>query len=118
MTITQILFILLAIIMIMSIFIQLQRDKIAVVQAVIWWIIWFSVVVLTLFYTHVQYLTRQIGISQPIDFIIYTSILLLFVIVYRQQIKQELFNRQLTKLVRELAISHSSIALTKKKYKR
>ena len=52
-----------------------------------------------------QFLADRIGIGRGVDLVIYIAIVTLFYLVFRLHMKVELINRQITKVVREKALS-------------
>ncbi len=115
MTIIQILFIIAGLVMIISSFMQLQREKLTLHQAIMWWIVWIGVICISIFSQYVLQFIKYLGLSNPIDSIVYISILVIFIILYRQQIKQELLNRQITRIIREQSILHVKDQRVKRK---
>ena len=83
---------------------RFKDKKINFGELLFWTLLWTSVVIFSLVPDLLSYLTVFIGISRPLDFAAYTSILLLFYLIFRIYIKQETLNQDLTKLTREIAL--------------
>ena len=105
MNLTQIILITFAVFMIIQTLIQLRREKLTLSQSILWGIVWIAVISGVLIQNHIIEIGRSIGVD-VINLVVFVSIAIIFIVLYRQQIKQELLNRQITQLVRERSIDN------------
>ena len=90
-----------------AISIALQRYKlkrISLKSLLIWCVIWIGVIVIALLPSTMGFTARLLGIGRGIDVIVYLSIILLYYLIFRIYIMVEDTKKDITKLVRELAI--------------
>ena len=82
-----------------------MRDKnISIGEFSLWSIIWIAVLVVTIFPNLTSILSKIVGIGRGMDLAVYASVILLFYLMFRLYVKIDSQNKELTKLVRELAI--------------
>lgn len=70
-----------------------------------WLAFWLLVVVVVMLPQTTEIAARLTGVGRGVDLVIYLSIILLFYLVFRLFVKIEEGERQLTRLVRQLALS-------------
>jgi len=63
----------------------------------------------------IQTILKTIGMDKPVNVVIYLSILLLFYINFKTQLKVKLLNERVIKLVRNLAIKFGEMEYKKEK---
>jgi small membrane protein len=81
------------------------RDKdISVGEFAFWSIIWAVVIFAAVFPHIIALISSKVGIGRGVDLAIYVSIILLFYLVFRLYVKTDNQDREITKLVREIAI--------------
>ena len=102
---------LLQLIIVLFVFFTLSRTllrfkdkKINFGELLFWTLLWTFVVIFSLVPDLLSSITVLIGISRPLDFATYSSVLLLFYLIFRLYIKQETTNQDVTKLTREIAM--------------
>ncbi len=72
---------------------------------VIFWIgFWFVVGIIILLPDVTSYLAELVGVGRGADLIVYLSIVLIFYIIFRMTIKIEKIERNITKVVRTVAM--------------
>ncbi len=81
-----------------------KDKKITVFELFFWLCIWGGLIIVVFFPELTSYLADVVGIGRGIDVIIYTSIGLLFYMIFRLYVKFEENEREITQLVREIAI--------------
>lgn len=82
------------------------RDKkISIGELFFWLAIWGGLIFVVFFPNIISYIARFIGIGRGVDVIVYMSITLLFYLIFRLYVKLEETEREITKLVREHALS-------------
>ena len=84
------------------------KDKMISSGELIFWLaIWGSLLFIVFFPNVTNYVANIVGIGRGIDVIVYTSIVLLFYMVFRIYVKVEETEMHITNLVREIAIEKS-----------
>ncbi len=78
--------------------------KISFGELVFWLAIWSGLIFVVFFPDYTSFIANLIGIGRGIDVIIYTSIGLLFYLIFRLYVKLEETDRQITQLIREIAL--------------
>ena len=86
------------------ILILLKRNRLPLKTAIFWFLIWFAVLVVIFATPVIDALSRPIGVGRGIDMIVYISILILFWLIFQQNMKIDKLEREITKLVREKAL--------------
>ncbi len=100
----QILIVLFSIVAIVSIFLRRQKDGLGIRGTAFWILFWFGVDVVILFPNSTTVLANKLGIGRGADFIVYISILMIFLILFRLNVKIEGLNRHITKVARKTAL--------------
>lgn len=85
--------------------IRFREAKITGKEFVFWSIIWIGVIFVAVLPWTTTFIANFIGIRRGIDVIVYLSIIILFYLTFRIYVKMENVEREITKLVREEAIS-------------
>lgn len=86
---------------------RFKDKKINFGELLFWVLLWTFIVVFSLVPDLLSHITVFFGISRPLDFATYFSILLLFYLIFRLYIKQETNSQDLTKLTREIALMNA-----------
>jgi len=73
-------------------------------ELLFWLGIWGGLIFVVFFPNFTTKIANLVGIGRGIDVIVYTSVVLIFYMVFRLYVKLEDTERQITKLVRELAL--------------
>jgi len=82
------------------------RDKKLKFRETIFWLsVWFVLIFVIFFPELTSNLAKILGIGRGIDVIIYSSIGLLFYLIFRLYVKLEEAEQEITKVVREVALS-------------
>ena len=69
-----------------------------------WLIVWILAVIGILEPSFTTYIANLVGIGRGADVVVYTSIVLLFYLIFRTQVMLEDIRHEITKLVREIAL--------------
>ena len=104
MTLIQILIILFALFAITRTFSQFRKGKMTLAFLFLWMLFWIAVGIVVVLPQTTETFARFIGVGRGVDAIIYLSIITLFYLVFRIYVKIEEGQRELTKLVRKLAV--------------
>ena len=71
-----------------------------------WTVIWGGVICVAIFPSIFVTLSKFLGIGRGVDTLIYTGMIILFYALFRIYVKVEAQQREMTKLVREIAIQN------------
>ena len=85
-------------------FSRLRAQEIKRLEFLEWFLLWLTVGVFGLAPQFSSYLANVVGVGRGSDLIIYLSILLVFYLLFKIFVRLEKFDRELTKVVREVAI--------------
>lgn len=88
-------------------FLRFRGKEITLPAFLFWILIWITVIVVTVFPRWASFLASIFGVGRGADFLVYISIILLFYLVFRIWVRFENLERELTKLVRKLALKES-----------
>src|SRR4030042_6183304 len=81
------------------------RDKIISLQEfILWTVFWFAVAFLIIFPEVTSYLAIWVGVGRGVDLVIYLAILLLFYLFFRTAARVDKIDKDLTKVVRQIAL--------------
>ncbi|MFC1788018.1 DUF2304 domain-containing protein [Patescibacteria group bacterium] len=83
---------------------QLHSGHLGRVWFGFWFLFWLAVAVVAVLPQTTQIAARFVGVGRGVDLVIYISIIVLFYLVFRLFIKLEEVEREITRLVRKLAI--------------
>jgi small membrane protein len=81
-----------------------REKNISLGELIFWLGIWGGLIFVVFFPGITGYVAELVGIGRGIDVIIYTSIALLYYLIFRIYVKLDETERQITKIVRENAI--------------
>jgi len=104
MEIIQIFGILFALFALSRVILQIKNRNMTIDEGIFWIFIWILVVVVLIFPQTLGYLANVLGVGRGVDAIIYLSIVVLFYLIYRMYARMEHLEREITKVVREVAI--------------
>jgi len=76
-------------------------------EFIIWMIFWLSVAVATILPQKTDLIAQKVGVERGADLLVYLSIVVLFFIVFKILVKLEKIDKDITKIVRDDAISRS-----------
>ncbi|MBU0981388.1 DUF2304 family protein [Patescibacteria group bacterium] len=83
------------------VFLRYRDDTLSLWGLLFWSLIWIAVLVV-LFLPHMtDLIAERLGIGRGVDVFIYSSIVVLFYLVYRVYVKIESIEQEITKVVRE-----------------
>lgn len=85
---------------------QWRRKTISLLQASIWLFFWILVFLFLLYPDILNRFADLLGIGRGVDVLIYLSILVLFLLVFKICIKLRQIEQNITKIVRDRAIQH------------
>lgn len=102
----QILILLASFVAISSIFLHRQKDGLGIRGTAFWILFWLAVDVVVLLPNSTTVLANKLGVGRGVDLVVYVSILMIFFLLFRLNVKIEGVNRQITKIVRKNAIDN------------
>ncbi|ACV24578.1 DUF2304 domain-containing protein [Methanocaldococcus fervens] len=100
----QIIGILFALFALSRVVLQLKKRTMSTNEGLFWIFIWVSVIILLMFPEFTSYVANILGVGRGVDAVIYISIVVLFYLIYRLYAKVDNLERQITHIVREIAI--------------
>lgn len=101
----QMLFVLFAVYAIFFV-IKKKQDELLGPKGMLFWIVfWIAVIVVVVWPNSAAMIAHVFGIGRGADFVMYMALAILFFIVFRLHIKIEIMNRDVTKVVREKALT-------------
>jgi hypothetical protein len=85
-----------------------MRDKhISFGEFSLWSLIWITVLIVTIFPNLTSVLSEFVGIGRGMDLAVYGGIVLLFYLMFRLYVKIDTQSKEITRLVREVAIQNA-----------
>lgn len=103
MNIIQILALIFSLFALSRAFLRTRDKKLSLGELLFWVIVWFMMLLVVFFPDTTTFVANIVGIGRGIDVIIYTSIAILFYMVFRLYVKIEEREQEITLLVREIA---------------
>jgi len=103
-TLIQILIIIFALFAWSRAMLRLKDKNISLGEFLFWSVLWIAVILIALFPTLIGDLSQIVGVGRAVDMVVYVSIIVLFYLVFRLYVFVDSKNREITTLVRELAI--------------
>lgn len=97
----QIFFSLFAVFAIISVFGKKRSGLLSVGGAIFWILFWLLAVVFVWWPDSTTILANKFGIGRGADLVLYVSLVIIFYILFRLNVKLELMNRDITKVVRD-----------------
>lgn len=92
---------------------RLKSGEMNVREFLEWFALWFAAAVLVLVPEVASYLASLVGVGRGSDLVTYFALLLVFYLVFKVFVKLERAERELTRVVRELALRSSAQGNTK-----
>lgn len=103
----QILGIIFALFALSRVILRFKDKNISLTELIFWCVIWGSVVIVALFPEIFVTLSRVLGIGRGVDTLLYFGMILLFYLLFRLYVKVETQQKDITKLVRMVALSEA-----------
>jgi len=82
-----------------------KDKKITIIELFFWLGIWGGLIFVVFFPNIISRVADLVGIKRGIDVIIYTSVGIIFYLIFRLYVKLEDIDREITKVVREVALN-------------
>ena len=85
-------------------FLQYRAKKIKLRELIFWTLFWLIVLVVALLPQTVNFVADYLGVGRGVDVAIYAAIIVLFYIVFRIFVRLDKLEKDITKIVRHLAL--------------
>lgn len=102
----QLLISLIAVTAVVNIWLRVKEQLLTSSGALFWSFIWIAAALVVFFPDITFRLSRVFGIGRGADFVLYSAMAVLFIIIFRLELKIERMNRDVTKVVRRDAIDN------------
>ncbi len=99
-----ILFILFAVI---KVALRYKDKNISLQEFILWTIFWFLTAFVVLFPDITSYAANLVGVGRGVDLVVYLAILILFYLMFRALVKLDKVEKEVTKVVRKVALEDS-----------
>lgn len=86
------------------VFLRFRAGDMSLNEFLFWLFIWGAIEVIVWIPKFLDQIAHQIGIGRGIDAVVYGAVLILFYLTYRVYVKAEFIEREITSLVRRLAL--------------
>lgn len=86
------------------VFLQFKNGGVSLIGLIFWTVLFGSAIIFTVFPILTSDIARSIGIGRGVDVIVYTSIVILFYLVFRLYVYIQDLKREITDLVNKLAL--------------
>ena len=83
---------------------QKQNNKINLLSFIFWFILWIVIAIVFYLPETTSYIANIVGIGRGVDLAVYTSIVVIFYLLFKLFIRLNKIDREITKIVREKAI--------------
>ncbi|MFA6131264.1 MAG: DUF2304 domain-containing protein [Patescibacteria group bacterium] len=83
---------------------QYAHRKVSLYWSMVWGMLWMILIVVACIPETTDILAQYVGVEKGADLFVYSSIVILFYAIYRVIVRQEKIQRELTELVRQIAI--------------
>jgi hypothetical protein len=77
--------------------------------AIVWIVFWLAAAVIVIVPNSTAYFAKIFGIGRGADLVVYLSLALLFFIIFRLMVKVEKLNKEITLLVRQMALKNKDL---------
>jgi hypothetical protein len=86
-----------------------RQRKIGGIAILVWLFLWTGFAVVVLFPESVVVLAHLLGISRGVDLALYLSVILIFFLLFRIYVRLEQVDRQITQIVRAVALREAGL---------
>ncbi|MBW2990861.1 DUF2304 family protein [Candidatus Woesearchaeota archaeon] len=104
MEIIQILLIIFALFALSRAFLRFKDNKLTRNEFMFWILLWATVIIVSFIPKTIRVFSEYLGIGRGVDLVIYVSIVLLFYLSFRLYVKIEKIEKEMTRIVRNIAI--------------
>lgn len=100
----KIILILFILLVLLRVFFRFKAKELTRLQFWGWLIIWLLAIIIIVFPQITSYLAIKLGVGRGVDLAVYSSIILLYYLVFRLFIRLEKMEKNITELVRKMAL--------------
>jgi len=104
MEIIQIIIIIFALFALSRVFLRFKDNKLTRNEFIFWVLVWVAIIIVSIIPSITGVLSHKLGIGRGIDLLIYLSIIVLFYLMFRLYVKLESVEKEITALVRRVAL--------------
>lgn len=104
----QIILVLSAVVGALSVVLRFRSHEVTRASLVAWLTVWSAVAVVAIVPNSTAQIAKIVGVGRGVDVVIYASLVILFFLVFRCLVMIEKMRREITVLVREIALQRSS----------
>ncbi len=97
------------------VFLRYKDKNISIFELAFWSIVWGGVIIIALFPGVFTEISFFFGIGRGVDILLYVGMIVLFYLLFRLYVKLDTQQKEMTKLVREIAIANMNSFSKKKK---
>ena len=83
-----------------------KHGDISILSAIVWWFFWLAAAWVVIAPNSTAYFAKILGVGRGADLVVYVSLVAIFFIIFRLMIKVEKQNKEITLLVRQLALKN------------
>jgi hypothetical protein len=92
----------------LSVVLRFRSHEVTRASLVAWLAVWSAVAIVAIVPNSTAQVAKIVGVGRGVDLVIYASLVILFFLVFRCLVTIEKMRREITVLVREIALHHSS----------
>ncbi len=104
MQIIQIIIILFGLFAFSRTFLRFKESKINRFSFLFWSVVWISVIIVAIIPATTRIFTKISGVGRGVDFLVYTSIIILFYLVFKLYVKIEKIEQEITEIVKNISL--------------
>jgi hypothetical protein len=104
----QIILVLSAVVGILSVVLRFRSHEVTRASLVVWLAVWLAVAIVAIVPNSTAQVAKIVGVGRGVDVVIYASLVILFFLVFRCLVMIEKMRREITVLVREIALQRRS----------
>lgn len=109
----QYLIVFLILLIICRVIIKWKQNLLGVRDFIFWFIFWIAVGIIVVLPEVTSFLAQLVGVGRGADLVIYLSIVLIFYIIFQIMVRIERIERNITKIVREVAMEEEDKSQSK-----
>ncbi|MEI7741563.1 MAG: DUF2304 domain-containing protein [bacterium] len=94
---------------------RFREDAVRFAEACIWSLLWFAALLIVWWPGFVSFLAGKVGVGRGADLVIYSSIIIIFWLIFRVFVRLEAIERQTSALIRAEALHEFDNELAKEK---
>lgn len=113
--ILQIFIALIAIIFLINLILKIKENKLTIKEGIFWSLLVIALIVIVFLPAVLSFLANILGIGRPIDVFVYSAIVLLFYLIYKTNMRLDDTDKNISKIVEEVAIKKAKKKKGKKR---